>query len=179
MALITRVSRLFRADLHAVLDRIEEPDLLLRQAVRDMETELAADEQRERLLAHERAGLDARHDELAAALSRIGDELDVCFAAGNETLARALIRRRLEARQLRQQLARRIASLRDSADRLQTRIEQHRGQLESMRQKSELLARSRDGESQAAVGGESLVHAVHDEEVEVDFLREKQRRSAS
>ena len=26
MALITRVSRLFRADLHAVLDRIEEPD---------------------------------------------------------------------------------------------------------------------------------------------------------
>ena len=25
MALITRVSRLFRADLHAVLDRLEEP----------------------------------------------------------------------------------------------------------------------------------------------------------
>ena len=37
MALITRFSRLFRADLHAVLDRIEEPDVILRQAVREME----------------------------------------------------------------------------------------------------------------------------------------------
>lgn len=36
MALINRATRLFRADLHAVLDRIEEPDILLRQAVREM-----------------------------------------------------------------------------------------------------------------------------------------------
>ncbi len=40
MALITRVSRLFQADFHAVLDRIEEPEVLLRQAVREMEEEL-------------------------------------------------------------------------------------------------------------------------------------------
>ena len=44
MALITRVARLFRADLHAVLDRIEEPDVLLKQAVREMEEELASEE---------------------------------------------------------------------------------------------------------------------------------------
>ena len=37
MALMTRVARLFRADLHAVLDRIEEPEVLLRQALREME----------------------------------------------------------------------------------------------------------------------------------------------
>ena len=43
MALITRVSRLFQADLHAVLDRIEEPEVLLKQAVREMEEELARD----------------------------------------------------------------------------------------------------------------------------------------
>ena len=41
MALINRVSRLFRADFHAVLDQIEEPELLLKQAIRDMEDELA------------------------------------------------------------------------------------------------------------------------------------------
>ena len=46
MALITRVSRLFQADFHAVLDRIEDPEALLRQAVREMEEELAHDEQR-------------------------------------------------------------------------------------------------------------------------------------
>src|SRR5687767_9840646 len=31
MALIDRLARLFQADLHAVLDRIEEPEVLLRQ----------------------------------------------------------------------------------------------------------------------------------------------------
>ena len=40
MALINRVTRLFKADIHAVLDQIEEPEQLLRQAVRDMEEEL-------------------------------------------------------------------------------------------------------------------------------------------
>ena len=41
MALINRVARLFKADFHAVLDQIEEPELLLKQAVREMEDELA------------------------------------------------------------------------------------------------------------------------------------------
>ena len=34
MAIVTRLTRLFRADAHAVLDRLEEPEVLLRQAVR-------------------------------------------------------------------------------------------------------------------------------------------------
>ena len=40
MALITRISRLFQADFHAVLDRIEEPEQLLKQAIREMEDSL-------------------------------------------------------------------------------------------------------------------------------------------
>ncbi len=44
MALISRLTQLFQADFHAVLDRLEEPDALLRQAVRDMEDALARDE---------------------------------------------------------------------------------------------------------------------------------------
>ena len=36
MALINRMSRLFTADIHAVLDRIEEPNVLLKHAIREM-----------------------------------------------------------------------------------------------------------------------------------------------
>ena len=52
MALVTRLSRLFQADFHAVLDRIEEPDLQLRQAVREMQFALDQDQQRQQLLQH-------------------------------------------------------------------------------------------------------------------------------
>ena len=53
MALVTRLSRLFQADFHAVLDRIEEPDLQLKQAVREMQFALDQDQQRLKLLQHE------------------------------------------------------------------------------------------------------------------------------
>ena len=53
MALITRLSRLFQADFHAVLDRIEEPDIQLKQAIREMQIELQQNEQRLALLQHE------------------------------------------------------------------------------------------------------------------------------
>ena len=55
MALVSRLTRLFQSDFHAVLDRIEEPDALLRQAVRDMEDALARDEQRVKNLHADRA----------------------------------------------------------------------------------------------------------------------------
>ena len=58
MALVTRLSRLFQADFHAVLDRIEEPDLQLRQAVREMQFALEQDQQRRQLLRHEAGRLD-------------------------------------------------------------------------------------------------------------------------
>ena len=52
MALINRISRLFKADFHAVLDQIEEPEALLKQAIRDMEDDLASTEQRVSLCQH-------------------------------------------------------------------------------------------------------------------------------
>ncbi len=57
MALINRMSRLFTADVHAVLDRLEEPDVLLKHAVREMEEELARNEQRARALELEQPAL--------------------------------------------------------------------------------------------------------------------------
>ena len=56
MALIRRVSRLFAADMHAVLDQIEEPDVVLRQAIRWCGTSFSnyrdADDQRGKFQTH-------------------------------------------------------------------------------------------------------------------------------
>jgi len=179
MALITRIARLFRADLHAVLDRMEEPDVLLRQAVREMEEALAADEQRLRLLRHEQEQLTARRRELARALERLAEEIDLCFASGKEELARTLIRRQLEAQRLEQVVARRAEALQGSVDGLAARTEENRGRLESMRQKAELLAEEERGERDATPADAGAPTPVRDEEVEVAFLREKQRRAQS
>jgi phage shock protein A len=178
MALITRVSRLFRADLHAVIDRMEEPDLLLRQAVREMEDELARDEQRLKAQQLEQAQLVARIAELERTLAELEQELDVCFASNEEALARAVIRRRLEMQRLVAVIERRRRALEEAGTALAARVEENRTRLESMRQKAEILV------EQAAVSRpdepwSAAEYAVRQEDVDVAFLREQQRRARS
>lgn len=178
MALITRVSRLFRADLHAVLDRIEEPEALLRQAVRDMEEDLAGDEQRSRLLQHEQGQINRRQGELDQSLVQLEQELDLCFDSGKEGLARALVKRKLETQRMQKSLCSKAEALQQALTLLQARIAEHRGRLDSMRQKVELLAeQSGTGETEFDTGMPET--SVSEDDIEIAFLREQQKRRSS
>ena len=178
MALITRVSRLFRADLHAVLDRIEEPEVLLRQAVREMEEEFAHGQQRLKLMQHEHGQLAARENDIAQSLSEVEEELDVCFDSDNDDLARVLIKRKLEAQRFLKALRRKREGLEEAASALKAQLDENRTCLDGMRQKAELFVEeestTRPDESWTTSGA-----TVRDEDVEVALLREKQRRRRS
>ena len=181
MALITRVSRLFRADLHAVLDRIEEPELLLAQSIREMEEELARERQQIVPLQREQRQLAAREADTVRTLEGLEEELEVCFDSGEEELARTLIRRRLEAQHYRKFIAAKRDSLEQRLSALQERTEENRQRLEEMRQQTELLGGD-DSDLSDEWNRESWERStfrVRDEEVEVAFLREKQKRRLS
>ena len=175
MALINRMSRLFTADVHAVLDRIEEPDALLKHAIREMDEELARSEQRVRALEHERAALAERHRKVQAALVELGEQLDVCFNSGNDELARKVIKRRLETERLERHVVERRAATDQELAQRQTTTAEQREQLDVMRQKAELLATS------PTVGDDwgRPDFAVGDADVEVAFLRERDKRRPS
>jgi len=176
MALITRLSRLFRADLHAVLDRIEEPDILLKQALREMVEALARDEQRTKLLTHELTQLSSRAQEVEQSLSDIEEELNVCFDSGKDELARALVRRKLEAQRFRKHLTRKQENLERTLADLNARLTEQRAQLDAMRQKADLLAEDSDT-ARPDEGWNGPEATLRDEDVEVAFLSEKQKRS--
>ena len=99
MALITRLSRLFQADMNAVLDKIEEPELLLKQAIRDMEESILTDERQLKIWSYEQQQLINKQDELKQSLSELSDKLALCFQADKDDLARTLLRRKLETQQ--------------------------------------------------------------------------------
>lgn len=174
MALINRMSRLFTADVHAVLDRMEEPDVLLKHAVREMEEELARAEQRARALAHEEEALGERQRKAESSLQELGQQLDVCFENDNEELARKVIKRRLETERLVRHIAERRAALAKELAALSAAVEEQREQLDLMRQKAELL-------TTAAAGDDfrNSDYAVGDADVEVALLRERQKRRRS
>jgi phage shock protein A len=178
MALINRVTRLFRADLHAVLDRVEEPDILLRQAIREMEEDLTRDEQAYRRHEREHEQLAKKESELRQLHAALGEELDVCFAADKEDLARSLIRRRLETEGSLRLSGRRREALAAQRDELARRLAENRTRYESMRQKAELFD-ERQGENKpdSVDRWPGVDVRVRDEDVEVALLKERRRRA--
>ncbi|MEW8506991.1 MAG: PspA/IM30 family protein [Candidatus Thiodiazotropha sp.] len=182
MALITRVSRLFRADVNAVLDRMEEPEILLKQAVREMEEALDGDERQVKLIELDLKQLESRQSELEQRLKPVTEELDLCFDSGNETLVRNLLKRKLESERYLDYLVRRQQELQQAYKALNKRIDDHRSRLESMRQKAELLAGQENGDAQPGAWNEPdfmRQFAVSEDDIELALLREKQRRVQS
>jgi phage shock protein A len=179
MALINRFSRVFVADLHAVLDRIEEPDILLKQAVREMEDALAATRAQAKSLEQELCRIDAHNTETASRLAALEDELEVCFRCGEETLARGLVRRKLEL-----QRNRKLADLkRDGYAQhlleLNAGIAENTRHLAAMKEKLDVLTEV----NPPARGFNPHVGAADPEiteaDVQIAYLRELQRRTPS
>lgn len=176
MALIRRVSRLFAADMHAVLDQIEEPEIVLRQAIREMEEELARQSQRQKWLRAEIATAASRAGSLIGHSRDLDAKLDICFADGNEELARRLIRRKLETARLREQAEARKQALTEQLGELEELAGTNVDQLESMREKAAMLAISEPAPGSACGGRFS---GIGDDDVEIAFLREQQARAGS
>ena len=184
MALINRLSRLVRADFHAVLDQIEEPELLLKQAIRDMEDDLAETEQRIRLYSHGQASLAAQKREIEAKVAEIDEQLDLCFKSAKEDLAKSQVKRKLEAERLLKRLDARFAENGKQLDEQREMLEENRGVLNGLRQKAELFVQRTGPRADNAAGFDEVAWMaremnVSDDEVEIAFLREKNARGAS
>jgi phage shock protein A len=176
MALVTRLSRLFQADFHAVLDRIEEPDLQLRQAVREMQFALDQDQQRKQLLQHEADQLDKSVVSIGDKLQALEEELDICIAADKDDLARDLVHRKLAAGKQLQATNDRNTAIDLQRQSLARQIDEQTQQLTSMKQKLELLVKVDDSSIDA---GFTSTDVIRTEEIEIALLREKQKRTQS
>jgi len=184
MALINRISRLFKADFHAVLDQIEEPEQLLKQAVRDMEDELASTEQRIAVCAHDQDALSVRKTELESAIADIGAQLDLCFESDKDDLARSLIKKRLEVERLSKRLNSKHAANAAWLDEQRTRFDENQATLEGLRQKAELFSKRTLAHAEGSSEFDDIAWMaremiVGDDEIEIEYLREKSLRSAS
>ncbi|WP_078120083.1 PspA/IM30 family protein [Thiosocius teredinicola] len=180
MALITRVSRLFRADVNAVLDRIEEPEVLLKQSVREMAEALDADRQQAQRLDLEIKQLSTRETEAQQRLADIDEQLDLCFVSGNESLVRGLLKRKLESKRLLKFVLGKRDELRSRSQVLTARISENASRLESMQQKAALFAEHEAHDEVAEFNADSATAAqfiVTDEDVELELLRERQKRA--
>lgn len=173
MALINRITRLFRTDMHAVLDRLEDPEFMLKQAVREMEEAIAAERRRLTLLEEEQVETDKNQEALNNTLERIKDEIDVCLTAKDEELARKVLKRKLQTEKLLSQISDRASALGDRIVQSRDSLTLHEDQLASMQQKARLFSQEVPPDSTA-----DCISDITDADVEVALLQEMQRRAS-
>ena len=178
MALITRISRLFRADFNAVLDRIEEPDVLFKQALREMEDDINNDECHLKITKNELTQTVKKIKESENNIVLINSELDICFDSNENELARSQIKRKIELQRYDKYLGHRKSSLEDEISELEIRINENKLRYSSMQQKLALFEKN-----EVVIGGDNfypeLNTTILEDEIEMAFLREKQARGTS
>ena len=180
MALVKRVARLFQSDMHAVLDRIEDPEALLKHSIREMQEDLNRDALQAKVLVSEDQQIADQIAKTEQQMIQFDEELDICFESGKDDLARALVRRKLEAEQTTTRLSAHQEALLKSQTELTSRIEDNAILLETMKQKVELVMA--DHQSQEPGGYRTPLDlnaqpVIGDEDVEIAFLREQTRRN--
>lgn len=144
MRLFKRLTNVVSANIHDLVDRLEDPEQMLRQSIRDMESTvevafhsaasvIAAGHLLERQIA-------ARHVEIERLTARAQE----ASRSGNDPLARRSLRLRREQQAVLQSLTAQLTTTKEAERRLRQRLETLRHRLENAKcQLSTLVARQR------------------------------------
>jgi phage shock protein A len=153
MSLFRRVRRLVSANVQEMIERVEDPAVLLKQSLRDIDRQLAGVldaavrvSTDEKLLARQIAQLQTQ-------IAEFTESARAAVARGDDKAGRTALRRRAEHRDIAETLSAEVASVSAAANRLRDHLEYLRSRRrEAHARLSGLLARQ-----QAAVASRRAV----------------------
>jgi phage shock protein A len=157
MAILDRLSLLLRANVHAAVDRAEDPEKLLDQLIRDADAGRQAGQKQliEVVAQRNRIAAEAAHEEKVARKAMA--QAETAVRNGNDDLAREALRRRHDAIEASALYSQQAEAQQLMVDRLKTQLGQIDTKLRRMRQeRTSLIARKRAAEAQSAVASAAL-----------------------
>ena len=93
MAILTRIFRLFKADIHGVMDQIEDQGLLLKQHLRDMEESLVQKEAKLKQMCFARDQAQQDYEKGIKESNNLEQDLEVAIRKDRDDIARMLIKK--------------------------------------------------------------------------------------
>ena len=135
MGILSRMLRLCKADVHGVMDQIEDKGLLLKQYLREMEIALKDKETR---LSHISQNCRQAESELShcrAGVHKLEKDLDLAVRREKDDIARVLIRKRRGLQGCCEQLELHIEGLSEEKKQLAETIERQHLQYDQLKMK--------------------------------------------
>jgi len=178
MGILSRVVRLCKADLHGVMDQMEDKELLLRQHLREMRAVIAGRQTRidqlEGVMGMAQRDLSRYHKQVQA----LEEDLDRAVARDQDDIARRLIRKLHPMRQCVASMETRIGDHTNELAQEQARLAAQTMAYDDMRQRvAAVQERSRraDGILEAVkIGGAIRSQEPSEEEIEWELMQRKE-----
>ncbi len=177
MGILTRILRLFKADVHGVMDQIEDPALLLRQHLREMEKALDEKALELKRIQAQREALGRDHARNVQTCDNLEKDLAVAIEKEKDEIARILIKKLKPHQALKDELSRRIQDLDHQTRELSECLERWRGEFERLQLRASAFMQKTDAEpwtaSLKASPIESFFQEPCAEEVELELIKRK------
>ena len=148
MRLFKRLTDILSANVNQLIEEYEDPELLLKQAVREMEEAIcAALEQAVKVVAHEKLlGRELADAESAAA--QWGQRAEDAVRRGDDAAARDALRHKRDGEAISTSLAQQLAQATEASHALRRQIEAMRWRVDEAKRKlAVLVARQRAAEA--------------------------------
>ena len=136
MAIIARIANMFRADIHGVMDRLENQELLLKQHLRDMKEALNFKEAK---LQKMKTSRDQRMQDLNRYKQQretLEHDLTMAVRKDKDDIARMLIRKVKPLENLHEELSRHVRALEEEIDQFERHLQLQRLKYEELKNRS-------------------------------------------
>lgn len=172
MNILTRISRLFKADIHGILDSLEQPEIILQQSVRDMQNEIDKAEIAIADLDKQQTQMEQKNHRLSAVIKELQEQLQFCLHENNESLAKSVIRKKLQAELSVKELSSLMANINHVKKIQISTTEERKEKLQAIRDKLALFTEQNEF-NERPPATEQPCHITQDD-IELAFLYEKQ-----
>jgi phage shock protein A len=178
MAILTRILQLFKADIHGVMDHIEDQGLLLKQHLRDMEESLVQNEAKLKQMCFARDQAQQDYEKGVKENSNLEQDLAVAIRKDRDDIARMLIKKLKPLAHIQSERCGHIDRLNYETKQFKENIELQRLQYEQLRQQAAIFFHRTEKQNEdhrwPAMQADFGVHDLSDEEIELELLQRKE-----
>lgn len=172
MKILNRITRLFKADMHGILDALEQPEIILKQAVRDMQAEIDAATTNIATFAKQQEQHEQTRQNLNSYIEELQQQIQFCLTDNKETLSKSVIRKKLQAELSLKQITEQLAIINANQQQKITETAERSEKLQAIRDKLALFTQATELNKPSYA---ELNPNISEDDVELAFLYEQQR----
>ncbi len=180
MGMLDRLSRLLRANVNDMMDRAEDPEKMITQILRDMQTNITSARSQVAAMIAQEKELDADLAEVRELSQEWNAKATRAITAGKDDLAREALRRKRDNDENAAVYEQQLTVQTSTIDKLKSQLQQLESKYQStLSQKDALLARQRRASAQSEVAKSLTSFSPMDPSNELDRIERKIRSSES